>query len=41
MKLALVASLIGSAAAFAPANTGRATTQVAETKVCVHSSIID
>lgn len=32
MKLALVASLIGSAAAFAPANSGRATTQVAESK---------
>jgi hypothetical protein len=32
MKLALIASLLGSAAAFAPASTGRAATQIAETK---------
>eukprot|EP00558_Chaetoceros_sp_UNC1202_P011372 CAMPEP_0197232426 /NCGR_PEP_ID=MMETSP1429-20130617/629_1 /TAXON_ID=49237 /ORGANISM="Chaetoceros sp., Strain UNC1202" /LENGTH=249 /DNA_ID=CAMNT_0042690437 /DNA_START=159 /DNA_END=908 /DNA_ORIENTATION=- len=32
MKLAILASLFASAAAFAPANTGRATTQIAETK---------
>ena len=34
MKLSIVASLIGSAAAFAPAHTGRVTTQIAESKVC-------
>lgn len=32
MKLAVIASLLGSAAAFAPASTGRAASQVSETK---------
>mmetsp|Transcript_4889 Transcript_4889/g.2980 ORF Transcript_4889/g.2980 Transcript_4889/m.2980 type:complete len:248 (+) Transcript_4889:48-791(+) len=32
MKLSILASLLGSAAAFAPASTGRAATQVSETK---------
>ncbi len=33
MKLAIISSLFASAAAFAPANVGRASTQVSETKV--------
>ena len=33
MKLAIIASLLASAAAFAPANSGRAATHVSETKV--------
>ena len=32
MKLAILASILGSAAAFAPAQTGRATTAVSESK---------
>ncbi len=33
MKLSILATLLGSAAAFAPATTGRAATQVSESKV--------
>lgn len=34
MKLAILSTLFASAAAFAPASSGRAATQVSETKVC-------
>lgn len=34
MKLAILSTVFASVAAFAPASTGRAATQVSETKVC-------